>query len=210
MKTVSGKLFIVSAPSGVGKTTIIREVMKARRDLCFSVSSTTRPPRPGEISGKDYHFTSREEFLNGVRAGDFLEWAEVHGRFYGTGAGPIRDWLELGRDVLLDIDVQGARQVRCFYPEAHTIFILPPSFEVLEQRLTNRGTESPEQLTKRLAASREEIAEGSWYDFIIVNDILEDAVEDFKAVLRACRCLRGFRAPLLRDFLLQPPPPVQQ
>ena len=196
-----GQLFVVSAPSGVGKTTIIRSVRAKWPDLEFSVSSTTRPPRTGETPGHDYHFISRDEFLQGLKAERFLEWARVHGEYYGTDRQQIEAWLAAGRDVLLDIDVQGTRQVRSIYPHAQTIFILPPSMDVLEQRLRARGTESPEQLARRLANAKNEVQEASCYDFLIVNDALEEAVADLEAVLRACHCLRAFQARRLKPFL---------
>ncbi|MFP5212852.1 MAG: guanylate kinase [Acidobacteriota bacterium] len=187
MPHAAGQLFVVSAPSGVGKTTIVRAVMPRWPGLRFSVSSTTRPPREGEVHGRDYYFLSDEEFEGGIRSGRFLEWAEVHGRYYGTDGDRIREWLEAGADVLLDIDVQGAAQVRCAYPEANTIFILPPSMAILEERLRKRGTESQEQLDKRLSAATREIRQAPWYDFIVVNDVLEEAIEDFSGIIRACR-----------------------
>jgi len=196
-----GQLFVVSAPSGVGKTTLIRAILPRRPDLMFSVSCTTRSPRAGEVPGRDYHFLGREEFENGIRSGRFLEWATVHGHYYGTDGDQIRRWREEGKDVLLDIDVQGARQVRCLCPDAHLIFILPPSLQVLEDRLKSRGTESPEQLKKRLAAARMEILQAPWYDFIVVNDMLEEGIADLEAILRACRCQRASRTAMLRPFL---------
>jgi guanylate kinase len=185
----------------VGKTTLIRSVLSRRPHLKFSVSCTTRAPREGEIPGQDYHFLSREEFLEGVRRGRFLEWAEVHGAFYGTDGKRIQEWLENGEDVLLDIDVQGARQVRCLAPSALTLFILPPSLEILAGRLERRGTETSEQLAKRLSTAKQELQEAPWYDFIIVNDDLETAAADFEAVLRAARCQRAIQAPRLHSFL---------
>lgn len=196
-----GLLFVLSAPSGVGKTTIIRSVMSQRSELRFSVSCTTRSPRPGEVHGKDYHFLNREEFVQGIDRGRFLEWAQVHGEYYGTDGEQVERWLKEGRDVLLDIDVQGARQVRCTYPTAPTIFILPPSLEVLRERLVNRGTESEEQMNKRLAAARSELQEAPWYDFVIVNELLEEAVADFTAILRSCRCHPSFHGRRLKSFL---------
>ena len=196
-----GRLFVVSAPSGVGKTTMVRAVHALHPDLRFSVSCTTRAARPREVPGEDYHFVSREEFVRGIQVGRFVEWAEVHGEYYGTDAGPLQGWLGEGRDVMLDIDVQGARQVRCSYPQAHTIFVIPPSLEVLRERLKKRGTESPEQVTKRLAAGRRELQEAPWYDFIIVNDLLENAVSDFASIIRACRCRRACQAHRLQPFL---------
>jgi len=192
---------VVSAPSGVGKTTIIRSVLSTSPGLRYSVSCTTRRPRPGEVDGADYHFIGRDEFLSGLRSGRFLEWAEVHGEYYGTDGLQIENWLAAGDDVLLDIDVQGARQVRCSHPAAYTLFVLPPSMDILEERLRSRGTESPEQIAGRLAAARNEILEAPWYDFIILNDDLEEAIADCNAVLRAARCTRNARAPLLQGFL---------
>jgi guanylate kinase len=197
-----GLLFVISAPSGVGKTTLIQRILSERPDLRFSVSCTTRPPRPGEVPGKDYHFLSDDEFDSGIESGRFLEWAGVHDRRYGTDGEQIENWLCGGTDVLLDIDVQGALQVRCSYPEAHTIFILPPSLVVLEQRLRKRETDSEEQITKRLLAAGREIQESPWYEFIIVNDELNEATTDLHAVLRACRCRMGSQASRLKPFLL--------
>lgn len=198
----AGQIFIVSAPSGVGKSTIIGEVLPTCPKLRFSVSSTTRAARPGEIEGKDYHFLSAEEFMQGISSGRFLEWARVHSHFYGTDRRIVEKWLKAGYDVLLDIDVQGTRLVRCAYPEAKTIFVLPPSMEVLEERLRNRGTESEAQLAVRIAAAQREIPESSWYDYVIVNDGLQEAVEDLRAILRACRSSRAARAPAVKTFLL--------
>lgn len=198
----AGQIFIVSAPSGVGKSTIIGKVMPTCAKLRFSVSSTTRPARPGEIDGKDYHFLSAEEFMKGISSGRFLEWARVHGHFYGTDRRIVEKWLKAGYDVLLDIDVQGTRLVRCAHPEAKTIFVLPPSMEVLEERLRSRGTENREQLAVRIGAARREIPESSWYDYVIVNDDLQEAVEDLRAILRACRSGRAARAPAVKTFLM--------
>lgn len=200
-----GQLFVVSAPSGVGKTTIIRAALTRSPGLRYSISCTTRPARTGEIDGRDYHFISRKKFQQGIAAGRFLEWAEVHGNFYGTDGEPIREWLGQGDDVLLDIDVQGARQVRCSHPAARTVFILPPSIEELLQRLKGRGTESEEQLARRMRAAHTELAESPWYDYIVVNDQLEGAVEDFMAILRACRCERSQQAGRIRSFLVGTP-----
>lgn len=198
----TGQLFIVSAPSGVGKSTIIRKVIADCPKLKFSVSCTTRPMRPGEAPGSDYHYISREQFLHGINSGRFLEWAEVHGHLYGTDRLLIEQWLKAGDDVLLDIDVQGARLVRCTYPAAKTIFILPPSMHVLEDRLCNRATETGEQLAIRIAAARREILESPWYDFIVINDDLQEAVEDLKAILRAGRSSQGSQAPALKTLMM--------
>ena len=198
----TGQLFIVSAPSGVGKSTIIRTVIASCPNLKFSVSCTTRPIRPGEVTGKDYHFLSMEEFLRRISSGRFLEWAEVHGHLYGTDRRLVEKWLKAGDDVLLDIDVQGTRLVHCAYPAAQTIFILPPSMHVIEERLRNRATETDEQLVIRVAAARRELLESPWYDYIIINDNLQEAVDDLKAILRAGRSSRAIQAARLKNFLM--------
>ena len=198
----TGQLFIVSAPSGVGKSTIIRTVIASCPNLKFSVSCTTRPIRPGEVTGKDYHFLSMEEFLRRISSGRFLEWAEVHGHLYGTDRRLVEKWLKAGDDVLLDIDVQGTRLVHCAYPAAQTIFILPPSMHVIEERLRNRATETEEQLVIRVAAARRELLESPWYDYIIINDNLQEAVDDLKAILRAGRSSRAIQAARLKNFLM--------
>jgi guanylate kinase len=200
-----GQLFVVSAPSGVGKTTMIKVVRSKWPELRFSVSCTTRPPRSGEIAGEDYHFLLRQEFQQGIADGRFVEWAEVHGEFYGTDGVQIEQWLKAGLDVLLDIDVQGARQVRCVYPQAHTVFVLPPSMDALRLRLESRGTEAPEKAARRLAAAQSEIQQAPWYDFIIVNDVLDEAVSDMEGIIRACRCHRSALCPKVKamfDFRL--------
>ncbi len=199
--TSSGQLFVISAPSGVGKSTLIRNVLATCANLKFSVSCTTRPPRPEEINGKDYIFIEQEEFLRGIGSGRFLEWAEVHGNYYGTDRQPIEKWLSAGQDVILDIDVQGARMVRCAIPGTVTIFVLPPSLEELRERLRNRATESAEQLAVRFEAARRELFDAPWYDYVIVNDDLEEAAADLAAVLRAGRCSRVSQAPRLGEFL---------
>ncbi|SMC26894.1 guanylate kinase [Desulfacinum hydrothermale DSM 13146] len=199
-----GHLFVVSAPSGVGKTTLLRRVLQDVPGLRYSVSCTTRSPRPGEEDATDYFFLSREEFEDGIRSGRFLEWARVHGNYYGTDGRVVEEWLHAGWDVLLEIDVQGARQVRVHHPSATTIFILPPSMEVLRQRLQARGTESPEQLEMRLEAARSELREAPWYDYLVVNDALDEAVQDLAAIFRACRCRRRRSAPALRSLLETP------
>lgn len=197
----SGQLFVISAPSGVGKSTLIRNILAECPRLKFSVSCTTRTPRSGEVAGKDYVFLSKEEFLNGIDSGRFLEWARVHGEYYGTDLNPIEKWLKSGNDVLLDIDVQGARLVRCAYPIAQTIFVLPPSLNVLEERLRNRATESEEQLAIRFEAALRELLEAPWYDYVVVNNDLQEATSDLKAILRAGRCHRIIQAPGLKAFL---------
>ena len=203
----TGQLFVISAPSGVGKTTLVRLLLQELPDLRFSVSCTTRPPRLGETDGKDYHFLDKAAFLAGIEEGRFLEWAQVHGEYYGTDRLKLEAWLEAGNDVLLDIDIQGARQVRCLFPLAHTLFILPPSWEILEQRLQARGTEAQEQVAARLSAAHREVQEAPWYDFIVVNDLLETAVADLVAIIRAARCRQMVQGERLRALLDFPAPP---
>lgn len=203
-KRPRGLLFVVSAPSGVGKTTIVQAILGMWHGLRYSVSCTTRQPRPDETPGKDYHFLSRREFQKGVRSSRFLEWAEVHGEYYGTDGRQVENWLAQGDDVLLDIDIQGAGQVRCIYPLARMVFILPPSLEVLKERLEKRATDSADQIARRLATARREIQEAPWYDFIVTNDVLDEAVSDFSSIIRACRCMRVFQAERLVDGILSP------
>jgi guanylate kinase len=202
----TGQLFVISAPSGVGKTTLVRLLLQELPEVRFSVSCTTRPPRPGETDGSDYHFMTREVFLAAVGAGHFLEWAQVHGEYYGTDRRKLAEWLTAGKDVLLDIDVQGARQVRCCSSLVQYIFVLPPSFGALEQRLRARGTEAAGQMAMRLNAAAREMQEAPWYDFIVVNDTLERAVADLAAIIRAARCRRLFQADRLKNILDFHPP----
>ncbi len=183
-----GLLIVISAPSGTGKTTLTRMLLKEFPNIEFSISFTTRKPRPGEVNGKDYWFISREEFLKRIEEGDFLEWAEVYGNLYGTSKSQVLKALNEGKDVLLDIDTQGALQVKENFPEAVLIFILPPSLEELERRLRNRGTDPEEVIEKRLKVAREEIKRAKFYDYIVVNDVLEVAYNKLKSIISAEKC----------------------
>ncbi|RKQ61747.1 guanylate kinase [Thermovibrio guaymasensis] len=183
-----GLLIVISAPSGTGKTTLTRMLLKEFPNIEFSISFTTRKPRPGEVNGKDYWFISREEFLKRIEEGDFLEWAEVYGNLYGTSKSQVLKALNEGKDVLLDIDTQGALQVKKNFPEAVLIFILPPSLEELERRLRNRGTDPEEVIEKRLKVAREEIKRAKFYDYIVVNDVLEVAYNKLKSIISAEKC----------------------
>ncbi len=183
-----GILFVISSTSGGGKTTLARRLLKSLPDLALSVSYTTRDPRKGEVDGSDYHFIERDEFNKIKEPGGFLEWAEVYGEYYGTSRLAVESVIEQGRDVLLDIDVQGGRQIRDRIPEAVLIFIIPPERDELIRRLRNRGTESPSQLEKRLSAAREELALMPFYDYAIRNDDLEEAVEALRSIIIAERC----------------------
>jgi guanylate kinase len=176
---------IMSAPSGGGKTTIAKELLRRRTDIGYSVSCTTRAPRPGETEGKDYYFLTREEFLRRRAAGDFAESADVHGNLYGTLRSEIARVLGTGKHGVMDIDVQGARQFRDAFPQSVTIFVLPPSGEVLLGRLRNRKTESPQQLAARLDSALEELRAVEEYEYVVVNDDLERAVRSVGSILDA-------------------------
>ncbi len=186
-----GSLFVISAPSGSGKTTVCHRVLESMPDLAYSISHTTRPPRYGEKDGVDYFFVSEDEFLRMRKRGDFLEWALVHNNYYGTARSQISDCLGSGKDVLLDIDVQGARQVRDQLSEAILIFILPPSWEVLEERLRKRQSDDEETLKLRIANARSEVRTVREYDYIIINDDLDEAVRNLTAIVQAERCRRS-------------------
>lgn len=183
-----GIVFVVSAPSGTGKTTLIRELLKEAEGLTFSVSYTTRKPRTGEVEGRDYHFVSREEFLQMAAEGRFLEWAEVHGDLYGTPMESL-DPPE-GTDMILDVDPQGAKKIKELKGDAVSIFIVPPSLEELERRLRQRGRDSEEAIRKRLQDAREELAQIPLYDYIVVNDRFEKALRNLCSIVFAERCRR--------------------
>lgn len=192
---MAGNLYVVAAPSGAGKTTLVRLLLERQPRILLSVSFTTRAPRPGEIDGRAYHFVSVETFRAMQARSDFLEWAEVHGNFYGTSRRWIESQMADGHDVLLEIDWQGAQQVRTLFPEAIGIFILPPSVDVLAQRLSGRGTDSAETIARRLAAAQEEMRHVGEFDYVIINDTLDQALEDICAVVRASRLsLEGQRS----------------
>jgi guanylate kinase len=190
--TTPGNLFIVTAPSGAGKTSLVRALLAADSQVRLSISYTTRPMRPGEVGGVDYHFVTDAHFLSMLEEGDFLESAEVHGARYGTSQSWVESELRSGHDMLLEIDWQGAAQVRSLYPSAIGIFILPPSMDALEQRLRKRGQDSDAVIARRLAAAREEISHVGEFDYVIINDLFETALHDICAVIRAqrLRCLR--------------------
>lgn len=185
----NGALFIVSAPSGTGKTTLCREVSRLVPDLRFSISYTTRMPRRGEINRKDYTFVTIDEFKDMIKRGEFAEWAEVHGHLYGTSIKDLND-LRKGSDVLLDIDIQGARQMKKRYGEGVYIFILPPSIEALEERLRKRGANSEIEIKERLEKAREEIAEYKEYEYVIINNNFSEALLELKSIILSERCRR--------------------
>ena len=198
MRHDSGKLLVVSGPSGAGKSTVIRRMMEGRDDLRFSVSATTRPPRAGEADGRDYFFLSREQFEGMIREDVFLEYAEYVGNYYGTPKAPVLESLEKGVSVILDIEVQGASNVRRSMPDAVTIFLTPPSFEALEARLRGRGLDSEEKIRQRLTRAREEVLEIPKYDYIVINDDVDEAAQELSAILLSSQCKAKDRLPLLQ------------
>jgi len=184
-----GNLFVISAPSGAGKTTLCRRLLERISGISFSISYTTRNHREGEFDGIDYYFVTEERFREMVSADSFLEWAQVYGNFYGTEKSEVLSRLKLGEDVLLDIDIQGARQVRRLFPGAILIFLLPPSWSVLEARLRNRGSEDSSRLKLRMANAKSEMDAVHEYDFAVINDDLSRATEDLKSIVIAQRCI---------------------
>ena len=188
---MSGTLFVVAAPSGAGKTTLVRLLLEQESRVHLSISYTTRGPRPGEENGREYHFVDNFEFQAMIARHEFLEWAEVHGNFYGTSQKWIADQLAAGHDVLLEIDWQGAQQVRKLFPQAIGIFILPPSMDELTRRLTGRGTDSADVIARRLAAAQAEMRHVGEFDYVIINDQLAQALEELRAVVRASRLSFG-------------------
>jgi guanylate kinase len=187
-----GTLFVVSSPSGGGKGTIIRHVLDEVPNLSYSVSFTTRAPRPGEVDGREYFFVSRLVFGEMIAAGEFLEWANVHGNLYGTGRRQIAAETAAGLDIVLEVDVQGAASVRQLLMDSVSIFILPPSYEVLRERLIARGTDSPEELEVRLRNAPEELRQYSAFDYVIINDEIERAAGQLASIIYAerARCMR--------------------
>jgi len=182
-----GKLFIISAPSGAGKTTLCARLLECCPDIFYSISYTTRRPRPGETDGKDYHFITREAFLEKQAHDYWAEWARVHDHYYGTSAEFLSDSMAQGQDVLMDIDVQGAMQIKDRFPEAITIFIMPPSMDVLKQRLAGRGTDSRAIIEKRLQNAVKEMAQKGFYRHVIVNDELEKVANELIEIVNRYR-----------------------
>lgn len=187
---MSGSLFVISAPSGAGKTSLVHALLGTNQQIDLSVSYTTREPREGEQDGVAYHFVSRETFIEMTGRGEFLESAEVYGNFYGTSQSWISQENAKDRDILLEIDWQGAAQVRRLFPECISIFILPPSLAALEQRLNGRGKDNSEVIARRMAAVREDVAHVAEFDYVIINDDLNEALHELDAVVLAAR-LRG-------------------
>ena len=194
-----GRLIIISGPSGAGKSTVVSRAIKDRDDFCFSVSVTTRQMREGEQEGKDYFFISEEKYSEMVASGELLEHARYVNHGYGTPKGYVEQKTAEGVNVLLDIEIQGARQVSSLVPDALKIFIAPPSMEELRRRLVNRGTDSAEVIDARIARAREEYKEADFYDYLIINDDLDLAVKEFSAIILAESCRFEKRSALLRN-----------
>jgi len=203
MTTIAGSLFIISAPSGAGKTSLVKALVQTDDALSLSISYTSRPPRPEEVNGRDYHFVSREVFEQMLERGEFLESAEVYGNFYGTSQKWINEAMLSGHDILLEIDCQGAQQVRKIFPRAVGIFVLPPSMEALEARLKSRGQDSPEVIARRVAAAREEMSHVGEFNYVIINEKLDEALRDFSTIIHAERLRMVKQLMRYHDLIVQ-------
>ncbi|MBA1835717.1 guanylate kinase [Corynebacterium wankanglinii] len=181
-----GRLVVLAGPSAVGKSTVVSRLRGAVPDLYFSVSMTTRAPRPGEVDGQDYFFVTPEHFQGRIDRGEMLEWADIHGGLQrsGTPAGPVQQAMEAGRPVLVEVDLAGARNIKRLLPEANTVFLAPPSWDILVQRLTGRGTETPEVIERRLTTAREELDAQGEFDVVVVNDDVDTAVASIAEILQ--------------------------
>ena len=200
---MSGNLFIISAPSGAGKTSLVQALLNINPQIDMSVSYTTRDPRHGERDGKEYHFASRETFLAMAERGEFLESAEVYGNLYGTSQTWISHEITRGRDILLDIDWQGAAQIRRMFPECISVFILPPSKQALEERLKKRGKDNDAVIAKRMAAVRQEVAHIAEFDYVIINDNLNEALRELNAVVLSAKLRRERQLARHQDLINQ-------
>jgi guanylate kinase len=198
---MAGNLFVVVAPSGAGKTSLVNELLKRDPNIKLSISFTTRAPRDGEADGRDYHFVPREEFERMIAAGDFLEHANVYGNYYGTSRRWIDRELAGDHDVLLEIDWQGAKQLRTLFPHLAGIFILPPSLAELRRRLEARGKDAPDAIARRMASAREEISHVLEFEYIIVNESFDSALMDLSAVVRAARVSRSQQSVRLKKLI---------
>lgn len=197
-----GSLIVVSAPSGCGKDTIVKEVLqKMQNQVCLSVSMTTRAMRDGEIDGVNYYFVSADEFKSKIENGEILEYTVYSGNYYGTPAEPVRKQLENGKTVILIIEVEGGENVKKLFPDALKIFIIPPSFSVLESRLRGRGTDDEEMISKRLEIAMQELERANEYDYIIENDVLEDAVDELMCIIRAERFKTKYMINKVREVI---------
>ncbi len=203
MKERGGILFVVSAPSGAGKTTLCKAITDSLENITHSVSYTTRQPRPGEIDGRDYYFISQKRFQDMIEAEDFAEYAPVHSNFYGTSKRILQDMVRQGIDVILDIDTQGARQIKSSTGKAIFIFIMPPSLDILEERLRNRKSDHEEEIQKRMRRAVDEIRDYAMYDYIVVNREFERALSELRSIVVAERCRRELIADTWIDDMLK-------
>lgn len=203
MATVSGKLFILSAPSGTGKTSLTKALLRANINLWLSISYTSRPIRPGEVEGHDYYFVERKVFEQMLGNGEFIESAEIYGNLYGTSQKWINETIDSGKDVLLEIDSQGAQQVRKIFSNVVNIFVLPPSLEVLESRLRDRNQDSEEVIAKRMDAAKEEISHVSEYDYVIINDNMDIALRELVCVVQSERLRMSAQLVRYHDLVTQ-------
>lgn len=200
ISAAAGSLFMVAAPSGAGKSTLVNALLAQDKSIRLSISCTTRPPRQGEENGREYHFITEKDFLARRETGEFLESAEVHGNYYGTSRKWIMDEMKKGTDVLLEIDWQGAQQVKKQFPQAVGIFILPPSIAALEERLKKRGQDDPHVITRRLLAAGGEIAHAPEFEYVIINQEFDTALSELRAIVAATRC--RFSQQAARNFSL--------
>jgi guanylate kinase len=191
--SMTGQIFVFSAPSGAGKSTIAEALIERFDSLAYSISHTSRPPRGAEQDGVDYHFVNRSTFKEMIEKNAFLEWAQVHGHLYGTSLEAVQRQMSAGSDILMDVDVQGGRNVKTRFPHAFLIFLLPPSLKILEKRLKARGTDDLVVIQKRMAQASEEIKNCSWYDYIVINDDLEKAILEAQSIILSSRCRRERR-----------------
>lgn len=187
-----GRIVVISGPSGCGKTTICKELIKRNKNFVFSVSYTTRPKRKGEVNGKDYCFVSKEEFFKLLKQKKFVEWAKVYDHYYATPKQPLIKAVNSGKNILLDIDVQGGKNIKKIFPESILIFILPPSFKVLKQRIISRAKDKPEEIKKRLKMLEKELKESKYYDYFIVNDNLNQAIRDVQTIVYSHKFKKNF------------------
>jgi len=196
-----GDIFVISAPSGTGKTTLIRLLLSRFPTLSFSISYTTRLPRPGEVNGQHYFFVSEKEFKKSIAKGEMLEWAKVYGHYYGTPLTFVQEKIAAGKDIVLDIDIQGAQAVKKKMPEAILIFLIPPSWNELQRRITSRSSDSPEEIKKRLEAAKKEILAAREFDYIVINDVLEDALKELVSIIQATKARANKRWPEIKRLL---------
>lgn len=203
LNTNPGSIFMVAAPSGAGKSTLVNAMLAKDANMHLSISYTTRPPRPDDVNGREYHFTTVADFLARKSKGEFVESAEVHGNYYGTSRTVMNEHIKAGTDVLLEVDWQGVQQIKAQYPHAVGIFILPPSIDALEQRLRKRGQDSEQVITRRLLAAGGEIAHAHEFEYVIINREFDEALSELVAIVKATRCRYNQQAAKNLDLFTQ-------